>query len=350
LSHFVSKLPAVGTTIFTTMSNMASEYNAINLSQGYPDFDPPKALLELVAKHLNSGHNQYPPTIGVASLREQIVNKVLNVYGARVDVDAEITITSGATEALFVAIQAVFHPGDEVIVFDPAYDSYEPAVTMAQGKTVHLALDENFAIDWNQVQSAITDKTAAIIINSPHNPAGTVLNQGDLDNLASLVRDSNIYVLSDEVYEHMVFDGQQHLSLLAHDELRTRAFVVSSFGKTYHATGWKVAYCIAPPTLTNEFRKVHQFVTYTTHTPTQWAIAEFMASCPEHYLNLPDFYQHKRDLFNDLLADSGFRLKPSAGTYFQLADYSGLSNMKDMEFATYLTSTWVLDQPMLWRT
>jgi methionine transaminase len=333
-----SKLPTVGTTIFTVMSQMALDHGAINLSQGFPDFDVPPALLSLLEKYLRNGYNQYPPMAGVPYLREQISTKLLRLYGAPLDPEHEITVTSGATEAIFVAVQCVVRAGDEVIVFDPAYDSYEPAVTLAGGRTIHVPLlTPDFSIDFDRLEEAINDRTRLIIINSPHNPCGSVISAGDLDQLAELVRLRDLMLLSDEVYEHMVYDGAAHCSVLTHEELRQRSFVVSSFGKTYHATGWKVAYCAAPGALTNEFRKVHQFVTFTTHTPTQWALAEFMEFHPEHYLTLADFYQVKRDLFVNEMQESAFIMKPSAGTYFQLAEYSALSEQDDMSFVTKLT-------------
>lgn len=335
---FESKLPTVGTTIFTVMSQMANETGAINLSQGFPDFEPPAVLLDMVEKYLKSGHNQYPPMMGIAYLREQIAAKMQKSYAVEVDPDVEITVTSGATEALFVAIQTVVRSGNEVIVFDPAYDSYEPSVTLAGGKTIHVPLSSpDFQIDFDRLESAISSKTRLIIVNSPHNPSGSVFSRQDVDKLAELTRNHELFFLSDEVYEHMIFDGASHVTLLANEELRQKTFVVSSFGKTYHATGWKIAYCIAPGEMTQEFRKIHQFVTFTTHTPTQWAIAEYMDHYPEHYLDLPKFYQSKRDVFNSAMEDSGFRLKPSAGTYFQLADYSALSDMNDRDFSIYLT-------------
>lgn len=316
---------------------MASQYEAINLSQGFPDFSAPQDLIDLVSKYLNQGYNQYPPMIGVEYLRDQIRLKAQRLYAVETNHETEITVTSGATEALFVAIQTIVHAGDEVIVFDPAYDSYAPAVTLAQGKCIHIPLDVNFNIDWNQVAAAITSKTRLIIINSPHNPTGSTISEQDLDSLATLIANKDIYILADEVYEHMVFDGQQHLSLLSREDLRQRSFVVSSFGKTYHATGWKIAYCIAPAELSLEFRKIHQFVTFTTHTASQWALAEFLQTCPEHYLSLSAFYNKKRDLFNALLEQSRFKLIPSQGTYFQLADYGAISDMADMQFVSYLT-------------
>jgi methionine aminotransferase len=335
-----SKLPTIGTTIFTVMSQLAAEQDAINLSQGFPDFAVPEALIEMLAHYLRAGYNQYPPMTGVPYLREQIAVKSQRLYGAQIDSDTEVTVTSGATEALHVAIQTVVHPGDEVIVFDPAYDSYEPAVTLCQGLTRHIPLlAPDFAIDWQRLRDTINPRTRMVILNSPHNPTGSVVGEDDLAQLAELLRGTGIYLLADEVYEHMVFDGACHASVLGHAELRERAFVVSSFGKTCHATGWKVGYCIAPPALTAEFRKVHQFVTFTTHTPTQWALAEFIDQQPEHYLGLSDFYQAKRDFFLARMVGSGFSLLPSHGTYFQLADYSGLSDMPDTEFARFLTVT-----------
>ncbi len=333
-----SKLPKVGTTIFTVMSQMANEHGAINLSQGFPDFEPPAPLLEMCEKYLRSGYNQYPPMMGVPYLREQIADKMAKLYQVSVDPDKEITVTSGATESLFVAIQAGVRTRDEVIVFDPAYDSYEPAVTLAGGKTIHVPMSApDFRLDFNRLADALNQRTRLIIVNSPHNPCGSTFQPGDIKKLADLTRGHELFFLSDEVYEHMVYDGASHLTLLANEELRAKSLVVSSFGKTYHATGWKVAYCIAPDSLTQEFRKIHQFVTFTTHTPTQWALAEFMEHYPEHYLALPAFYQAKRDLFNSAMASSGFKLRPSAGTYFQLADYSTLSELNDVEFSALLT-------------
>ena len=332
-----SKLPHLGTTIFTVMSQMASEYKAINLSQGYPDFDVPEPLLALMTKYLNAGMNQYPPMTGVPYLRQQIAVKVENLYDCKVDSETEITVTSGATEALFVAIQATIQADDDVIVFDPVYDSYKPAIQLAGGRAIHVPLDDQFNINWDLVRAAMTSRTRMIIVNSPHNPSGSTLKSDDLDQLQALTEDTNIIVLSDEVYEHMVFNGLPHESILTRPKLKQRAFVVSSFGKTYHATGWKVAYCIAPEALSKEFRKVHQYVTFTTHTPTQWALAEYMESHPEHYLELPQFYQAKRDLFLEEMKDSRFKLSPSQGTYFQLADYGEISDKSDVEFANWLT-------------
>tara|TARA_A100001037_G_scaffold298102_1_gene321247 strand:+ start:11669 stop:12814 length:1146 start_codon:yes stop_codon:yes gene_type:complete len=333
-----SKLPGVSTTIFTVMSELAREEGALNLSQGYPDFDGPPALLERVQHYLTHGHNQYAPMMGVPALREAIADKVLDLYGCRVDAERDVTVTSGATEALFCAISATVHPGDEVLVFDPAYDSYEPAVTLQGARTVHVPTHPPaFSVDWDRVAKLINDRTRMIIINSPHNPTGAVWNAHDIDCLQRIVQGRDIYLLSDEVYEHMVFDGREHVSLCRYPDLFQRSFVVSSFGKTYHTTGWKIGYCVAPSALSDEFRRVHQFVTFTSITPVQLGIADFLSAHPEHHLQLGDFYQAKRDLFCALLDDSPFSLVPSAGTYFQLLDYSAYSDEMDTELAVRLT-------------
>lgn len=317
---------------------MAQDFNAINLSQGFPDFDCPDRLKELVTHYLNDRKNQYPPMAGIPALRNRIADKVNQYYGYKADPETEVTVTSGATEALFDAIQATVGSGDEVIVFDPAYDSYEPAILLSGARAVHIPLRlPDYSIDWNQVASAITPRTRMIIINTPHNPCGTILSKDDLDSLASVIRNYNILVLSDEVYEHMVFDNQKHQSVLSHAELKSKSFAVFSFGKTYHATGWKLAYCVASPQLTVEFRKVHQFVTFTTSSFVQYALADFMQECPQHALDLPAFYAAKRDTFCALLAESRFRFKPSKGTYFQLADYSAISDERDTDFVTRMT-------------
>ncbi len=317
---------------------MAQDHNAINLSQGFPDFDCPDRLKELVNHYLNDRKNQYPPMSGIPQLRQEIANKINLLYGYTADPETEVTVTSGATEALFDAVQAVVHPDDEVIMFDPAYDSYEPAVQMAGGVSRRLPLRlPDYSIDWQRLCDAINDKTRLIIINSPHNPCGSVLGKNDLDQLAALIADKDIFVLSDEVYEHMVFDGEKHCSVLSHPELKDRSYAVFSFGKTYHATGWKLAYCVANSKLMDEFRKVHQFVTFTTTSFLQYAIADFMAECPEHATDLSGFYQKKRNKFCELIADSRFTFLPSQGTYFQLADYSDISDKNDMEFVTELT-------------
>jgi len=334
-----SKLPNVGTTIFTTMSQLAAEVGAINLSQGFPDFDGPLALREAVARAVMDGLNQYAPMTGLPALREQVALKVARFYGRQVSPDSEVTITPGATQAIFCAIHAVVRAGDEVIVFDPCYDSYEPAVELAGGICIHLPLSvPDFSIDWQRLSDAITPRTRMIIINTPHNPSGALLAQGDLDRFAELIRDRDIYLLSDEVYEHLVFDGREHASVLRHEELYARAFVVSSFGKTYHVTGWKTGYVVAPPSLSAELRKVHQYVSFTGVTPLQWGLATFMAEAPGHLEELPSFYQAKRDLFCGLLSDSRFRFTRAAGTYFQLADYSAIRpDLDDVAMSRWLT-------------
>lgn len=334
-----SKLPDVGTTIFTTMSKLAMDTGALNLSQGFPDFEGPSALLEAVGRHVMAGHNQYAPMTGLPALREQVAIKIQNHYGRCLDAEQEITITPGATQGIFCAIQAVVRPGDEVILFDPCYDSYEPSVVLAGGHCVHLPLSlPEFAIDWQQLEDAISPRTRLIILNTPHNPSGAVLARADLDRLAALIRARDIYLLSDEVYEHLVFDGREHASVLRHDELYTRAFVISSFGKTCHVTGWKTGYVVAPAALSAELRKIHQYVSFAGVTPLQWALAEFMAAHPEHLRELPAFYQAKRDLFCQQLAASRFSFTPAAGTYFQVADYSAIRpDLSDVEMAHWLT-------------
>ena len=277
-----SKLPNVGITIFTQMSQLAAQTGALNLSQGFPDFAAPQALCDAVGRHIASGHNQYSPMTGLPVLRQQIAAKIARSYGVQVDVDTEVTVTPGATEAIFCAIQAVIHSGDEVIVFDPAYDSYEPSVELAGGRCVHVQLGLNdFSIDFEKLAQALSPRTRMIILNTPHNPSGALISRDELDQLATLIRDRDIYVISDEVYEHLVYDGVPHVSVLAHEELYQRAFVVSSFGKTYHVTGWKTGYVIAPPALTAELRKVHQYVNFCGVTPLQYALADFMAEHPD---------------------------------------------------------------------
>jgi methionine aminotransferase len=333
-----SKLPATGTTIFTVMSQLAADCGALNLSQGFPDFPAPAGLLERVAEHLRAGHNQYAPMAGLPALREAIARKVEALYGRRTDPSTEVTVTSGATEALFAAITAFVHPGDEVIVFDPCYDSYEPAVTLAGGRTVHVPLSApGFGVAWDRVAHALGPRTRLIILNTPHNPTGAALGPGDLATLAELVRGTGVLLLGDEVYEHIVFDDRRHESLLRHPELAQRSLSVFSFGKTYHATGWKVGYAVGTPALMAEFRKVHQFVQFCVVTPMQHALAEFLDAEPAHYLGLPGFYAAKRDLFCRLLAPSRLRLRPSAGTYFQLVDYGAVSDEPDVAFARRLT-------------
>jgi methionine aminotransferase len=334
-----SKLPNVGTTIFTRMSQLAMETGALNLSQGFPDFDGPQALRDAVGRHIAAGHNQYSPMTGLPALREQVAAKIQRCYGRAVSADSEITITPGATQAIFCAIQTLVRPGDEVVVFDPCYDSYEPAVELAGGRCVHVPLGQpDFSIDWQRLSDALSPNTRLIILNSPHNPSGALISRADLDRLATLIRDRDIYLVSDEVYEHLVFDGAQHVSVVAHEELYQRAFVVSSFGKTYHVTGWKTGYVVAPAALSTELRKVHQYVSFCGVTPLQWALADFMAEHSEHVEQLPAFYQAKRDLFCDLLADSRFSFTRAAGTFFQLADYSAIrDDLDDVAMSEWLT-------------
>ena len=335
----ISKLPNVGTTIFTRMSQLAAETGALNLSQGFPDFDGPQALRDAVGQHIASGHNQYSPMTGLPALRTQVAAKIARSYGVHVDADTEVTITPGATQAIFCAIQAVIHAGDEVIVFDPCYDSYEPSVELAGGRCVHVQLGlDDFSIDWQKLTDALTPRTRMIILNTPHNPSGALISRAELDQLAALIADRDIYLISDEVYEHLVFDGVPHVSVLSHPELYHRAFVVSSFGKTYHVTGWKTGYVVAPPALTAELRKVHQYVSFCGVTPLQYALADYMAAVPEHVEELPGFYQAKRDLFCDLLKPSRFTFTPVAGTYFQLVDYAHIRpDLNDVDMAVWLT-------------
>ena len=332
-----SKLPRTGTTIFTVMSRLAAEYNAINLSQGFPDFRVNEELISLVNRYMQMGMNQYAPMIGEPVLRKAIAAKAERQHGITLDSDTEITVTAGATEAIFNSIAALVHEGDEIIILEPAYDCYEPAIRLQKGivKRVPLRLPE-FKVDWDQVRDLITRNTRMIIINTPHNPTGTVLSSEDLDSLYSLIADTDIIVLSDEVYEHIIFDELSHASVLAHEGLRSRSIATYSFGKTFHATGWKVGYVIAPPAITEEIRKLHQYVTFSVHAPTQFALAEYLKD-ENNYLELPEFYQSKRDLFLDLMKDSAFEPVKSSGTYFQLFSYKDISELPDMEMAELLT-------------
>ena len=332
-----SKHPAIGTTIFTVMSKLAAECGAVNLSQGFPDFQAEPALFAPVHRHMLAGRNQYAPMTGVPELRQAIVDKVAALYGPRFDVESEVTVTAGATQAIFTAIAAFVRPGDEVIVFEPVYDSYVPAIETVGGRAVFAQLKfPDYAPDWGQVAQLISPKTRLIIINSPHNPTGSLLTAVDLEKLANLLRGTDIVVLSDEVYEHILFDGEQHASLCAHAELAQRSIVVSSFGKTYHITGWKIGYVVGPADLMAEFRKVHQFNVFTVHTPSQLALAEYMQDASRH-LGLAAFYQEKRDFFRELMAATPFKLLPCRGTYFQLASYAGLSELPDRAFAEWMT-------------
>jgi len=334
-----SKLPNVGTTIFTSMSQLAADTGAINLSQGFPDFNGPQDLLDAVGRHVASGHNQYAPMSGLPALRQQVAAKIARSYAVSVDADREVTITPGATQGIFCAIQAVIRNGDEVIIFDPCYDSYAPSVELAGGRCVHLQLGlQDFSLDFERIKAALSPRTRMIVLNTPHNPSGVLVSREELDQLAELIRGRDIYLLSDEVYEHLVFDDVLHVSVLAHEELYSRAFVVSSFGKTYHVTGWKTGYVVAPPALTAELRKVHQYVSFCGVTPLQYALADFMAEHPEHVDALPAFYQAKRDLFCQLLAPSRFSFSPSAGTYFQLVDYSRIRpDLDDVAMSEWMT-------------
>lgn len=333
-----TKLPTVGTTIFAVMGQLSNDSDAINLAQGFPSFEPPPALIERICYHLQHGANQYAPMAGIPALRAEIAAKVLRLQGRRLDIDAEITVCAGATEGLFSAIQAVIHAGDEVIVLDPAYDSYEPAVSLAGGVTRHVPLcttdqEPDFRIDWQRLADTINAKTRLIITNFPHNPTGAILSPADLDRLAELLRDTNCLLLSDEVYEHIVFDGHAHCSLLSHDELWERSLVVSSFGKTLHATGWKMGYCIAPAALTAEFRKVHQFAIFSVSSPMQYGIADFLNNDPDFCDSLSGFYAGKRDRFCTLLEGSRLRFTPARSTFFQVLDYGEISDEDDLSIA-----------------
>lgn len=333
-----SRLPDVGTTIFTVMSALAARHDAVNLGQGFPDFDCDPALIAAVNAAMNEGFNQYPPMSGVQPLREAVAAKIEALYGHRYDADTEITITAGATQAILTAILAIVHPGDEVIVIEPCYDSYAPNIAMASGIRVPVAMTADFRIPWDKVAAAISGRTRAIVVNSPHNPSATVMDENDLQQLQALVLKHGLYVISDEVYEHMSFDGQPHLSISRFPDLAQRAFVVSSFGKTFHVTGWKVGYCVAPAYLMTEFRKAHQYIVFSVNTPMQVGFARYLQD-PAPYRDLPAFYQAKRDRFRAGMQGSGFRLLPCQGSYFQVADYSAISKLPELEFASWLTAT-----------
>lgn len=334
-----TKLPKVGTTIFTVMSQLAAEHGAVNLGQGFPDFAVPARLVDELDRAMRAGHNQYAMMTGVPALRQAIARKTARVYGVEPHADAEITVTSGATEAIFDAIAAVVRPGDEVVVLDPCYDCYEPAIDLAGGRAVHVALDpRTFAPDWEAVRAAIGPKTRMLMINSPHNPSGAMLGEADMRAVADLLRGTGVLLLSDEVYEHIVFDGARHESALRYPELRERSFVISSFGKTYHCTGWKIGYCIAPPALSAEFRKVHQYNVFCTFAPAQHAFAAMLDAEPEHYEQLGAFYQAKRDRFREQLLGTRLQPLPVPGGYFQLVDYSAVSDLGDDAFCRWLTT------------
>ena len=332
-----SRLPDVGTTIFTVMSALASECGAINLSQGFPDFDSPRLLLDRVTHHMLAGRNQYAPMTGVAPLREAIAEKVEMLYGARYDPASEITVTAGATQAIFTAVTAMVHPGDEVIIFEPVYDSYVPAIQLAGGTPVAVRLRfPDYHIDWDEVAARVTTKTRMIMINSPNNPTGSVFSAADMRRLSDIVRGTDIVIVSDEVYEHIVFDGERHESAARYPELAERSFIISSFGKTYHVTGWKVGYCYAPKELMTEFRKAHQFIVFTCNTAVQFGLADFMQD-RSHYLGLSVFYQAKRDFFLHAIEGSRFVPLHSSGTYFQSLCYDAITDEHDADFAKHLT-------------
>ena len=334
-----SKLPNVGTTIFTTMSALAQETGAVNLGQGFPDFNCDTRLLDMMNEAMRAGFNQYPPMTGVPALREEIAKKVLALYGRQYNVTSEITVTAGATQAIQSALTAIVRPGDEVIIFEPVYDSYEPVIRLNGGIPVYATLAfPDYRPDWDAVRSLVTPRTRAIMINTPHNPSAMVWSKEDLAALDNLLRDTDIMLISDEVYEHMVYDGAKHLSAASLSGLAERAFVVSSFGKTYHVTGWKIGYCLAPKELMAEFRKTHQFVVFTVHTPSQHAIAKYMQLGTHNFLS--DFYQAKRDLFLDKVSGSRFKWQASRGTYFVSASYAHLSefaHLSEADFAMRLT-------------
>ena len=331
-----SKLPRVGTTIFTVMSGLAAEHQAVNLGQCFPDFDCDPRLVDAVTAAMKSGLNQYPPMPGLVSLRQAIAEKIARLYDRRYDVQSEITVTAGATQAILTAILAVVRPGDEVLVIEPAYDSYIPNILLAGGVPVRIPMNASFRLDWTRIASAVTPRTRAILVNTPHNPTSTTLSDADMLTLQQLAVDHGLFVISDEVYEHMVFDGAVHQSASRYPALAERSFVVSSFGKTYHVTGWKVAYCAAPAALSAEFRKAHQFTVFSVNAPMQQGLADFMRD-PAPYLDLPAFYQRKRDRFRAGLASTRLRLLPCEGTYFQLVDYSAVSSMSEAEFSKWLT-------------
>jgi methionine transaminase len=333
----ISKLPSVGQSIFSYMSKLAADHNAINLAQGFPDFPCSPELVNLVSRHMQLGNNQYSPTFGVAKLREVIARKSLNAYGVNRNPDTEITITCGATEAIYVAITALINKGDEVIIFEPAFDSYTPVVELNGGVCKYVRLSyPDFSIDWEAVNNLVTNKTKLLIINSPHNPTGTVIGETDIDELRKIVEKHGIYVISDEVYEHIIYDGLKHFSLLEVESLREKALIISSFGKTFHTTGWRIGYCIASPSLSHEFRKVHQFSTFAATTPMQYATAQFLEN-GENFIHLPQFYQAKRDYFQEELKTSRFTILPCSGTYFQLVNYSEINDKRDYDFAFELT-------------
>lgn len=348
--QFPSRLPQVGTTVFTVMSALAAEHQAINLGQGFPDFPCDRQLISDVNAAMLADHNQYPPMAGIAPLRQEVAKKNLALYGHQYDADTEITVTAGGTQGIITAILSCVSPGDEVVIIEPAYDSYRPSIELAGGKTISVSLIaqrdtdgrvSSYEIPWEALAKAIGNKTRLVIINTPHNPTGMVWQRSDLDHLAQLVRNTNALILSDEVYEHMVYDGKLHQSVASHPELAARSFLISSFGKTYHVTGWKVGYVAAPASMMKEFRKVHQFNVFTVNTPMQYGLAKYLQE-PSHYLDLAAFYQTKRDYFRAGLQNTLFTLLPSPGTYFQCVDYSKLqipeAKLGEADFCAWLTS------------
>jgi methionine aminotransferase len=333
----VSKLPQVGTTIFTVMSALANELGAVNLSQGFPDYDTSPELIELVNQAMKNGHNQYAPMAGVMALREEISRKTEKLYGAIYDPDTEITITAGGTQAIYTAITAMIHPNDEVIIFEPAFDCYAPAIKIAGGIVKSLELEPpDYCIRWDMVRRLINNRTKMIILNSPHNPTATILHKKDIEELSAIVKNQDILILSDEVYEHLIYDNQTHHSMCRYPELQQRSFVIASFGKPFHATGWKVGYCMAPAALMNEFRKVHQFLVFSVNAPMQVAIAEYLKN-EQTYLGLREFFQQKRDYFREGLESTRFEILPCYGSYFQSVRYGKISDEKDADFAIRLT-------------
>src|ERR1700712_2863314 len=337
MTPIISKLPQTGTTIFTIMSALANEVGAINLSQGFPDFDTSPELIKLVNNAMKSGHNQYAPMPGVLALREQIAQKTEKLYGAVYNPDTEITITAGGTQAIFTAIATVIHPNDEVIIFEPAFDCYAPAIKVAGGIVKSLELEPpDYAIRWDMVRRLTNNRTKMIILNSPHNPTATILHKEDIEELSAIVRDQDVFILSDEVYEHLIYDGQRHESMARYEELRQRSFIIASFGKPFHATGWKVGYCMAPADLMHEFRKVHQFLVFSVNAPIQVAIAEYLRN-EQHYLGLRQFFQQKRDYFREGLESTRFEILPCSGSYFQLVRYGKITDEIDADFAIRLT-------------
>ena len=336
--NIFSKQPNTGTTIFTIMSKLATDCGALNLSQGFPNFDCSPKLTELVTHYLKKGMNQYAPMAGIQPLREIIAQKISDLYGVNYHPDTEVTILSGASEAIYCAITAVVHQDDEVILLEPCYDSYAPAIKLSGGIPVYVTLtpEDDYRIDWAMVKSKITERTKLIILNTPHNPTGTVLSSEDLTKLADIVRDTNIFLIGDEVYEHIIFDGREHWSLLRNSVLQERSFICGSFGKTFHVTGWKIGYCLAPKALTEELRKVHQWITFSTVTPIQYALADFLRE-PNNYLSIPMFYQQKRDKFLDCIKDSRFTYTPAHGSFFQCVNYKNITDENDFDLAIRLT-------------